>query len=172
MELEKVFTSRASVRSYTGEKVTENQINALLKAANAAPVGRGKYDTIHLSVITNEELLKEIDANGAAFFGNPDMHPLYGAPLLIVVSSSEEGNVASANVGMIVHNMALEAVNLGLGQVCIYGATVALTQNADLVKKLNLPDGFTPLGSLAVGPGAIAYAEREIPDKIATDYLD
>lgn len=135
MELKEALNKRKSVRSYTGELIDEKQLNAILTAAYEAPVGMGKYDSIHLTLITNKDLLNQIDQNAAEFFGNPQRHPLYGAPLLIVVSTNGEGNVASANVGIIIQNMALAAVDKGVGQCDIYGAIAALNQNPELLKK-------------------------------------
>ena len=142
MELKEVMNIRKSVRSYTGVQISEKQLKAILTAAHEAPVGMGKYDSIHLTVITKAALLNELDANAATFFGNPSMHPLYGAPMLIVVSSNSEGNVASANVGFVLQNMSLAAVEEGAGQCIIYGAVAALQQNKELLSKLDLPDGW------------------------------
>lgn len=163
MELKEALNRRKSIRSYTGEQISQEQLDAILTAGYEAPIGMGKYDSIHLTVITNKELLSEIDANAAKFFGNPDMHPLYGAPMLIVVSSNGANNVASANVGIILQNMALAAVDEGVGHCDIYGATAALVQNKDLLAKLKVPAGFTPLGSLAVGRTDETYTAREVP---------
>ncbi|MCC8106394.1 MAG: nitroreductase family protein [Clostridiales bacterium] len=58
--------SRKSIRTYTGEAVSPEQEALILKAANAAPVGMGQYDTVHLTVIKNKELLSEIDSTAAA----------------------------------------------------------------------------------------------------------
>ena len=172
MTVQEAINVRKSVRSYTGEPVSEEALKAILMAGQSALIGMAKYDTIHLSVITNPELLAEIDKNAAEFFGDPKMHPLYGAPTLIVVSSSQTDNVGSANVAMLVHSMALTAVELGVGHMDIYGATAALAQNAELTAKLNLPEGFTPLGSLAVGKSDEAYTAKEIPaDRMATDFI-
>jgi len=172
MTVQEAINVRKSVRSYTGEPVSEEELKAILMAGQSAPIGMAKYETIHLSVITNKELLAEIDKNAAEFFGNPDLHPLYGAPALIVVSSSQTDNVGSANVAMLVHGMALTAVELGVGHVDIYGATAALAQNAELVAKLNLPEGFKPLGSLAIGKTEEVYVAKDIPaDRMATDYI-
>jgi FMN reductase (NADPH) len=165
MELKKAMNIRKSVRSYTGEPVSEEQLAQVLTAAYEAPVGMGKYDSIHFTVITDKDLLTEIDANGASFFGDPSIHPLYGAPMLIVLSSDSEGNVPSANVAMIIQNMSLAAVELGLGHCDIYGCTAGLCKNAELVKKLSLPEGFTPIASFILGPTEEVYTDREIPEE-------
>lgn len=164
MELKDALNRRKSVRSYTGEPVSEEQLQAILTAAYEAPVGMGKYDGIHLTIVSDKELLGRIDAAAAAFFGNPKAHPLYGAPQLIVISSNTEGNVASANVGDILENMSLAAVEEGVGSCFIYGAIAALSQDSELVAALGLPEGFKPLGSLALGKTDDTYSPREIPE--------
>ena len=155
--------SRKSIRSYTGQQISDDQLASILKAANAAPVGRGRYDTLHLTVVRNADLLASIDANAAE---DPGDHPLYGAPLLIVVSSSTEGNVPSANVAMVIHTMALAAVELGIGQCVIYGAIRALLKSPKLIARLQLPAGYTPLGALALGVSEESYAKRDVPTHI------
>ena len=69
MNTMETICSRKSVRSYTGENITADELNVILKAATASPVGMGQYDSLHLTVITNVELLNKIDAAGAALFG-------------------------------------------------------------------------------------------------------
>ena len=165
------IVSRKSIRAYTGEQIAEEELQAILKAAYAAAVGMAKYDTLHLTVIQDPALLAEIDRNAADFFNNPDAHPLYGAPTLIVVSTCENGNVPSANVAMLVHSMALEAVELGIGHVDIYGATAGLAMNPDLVAKLGLPEGFVPTGSIALGKTDETYVPREIPERIGLNRI-
>lgn len=174
MELKQALNRRRSIRSYTGEPITEKQLDAVLEAAYEAPVGMGKYDSIHLTIITDKELLSEIDKNAAEFFGDPSSHPLYGAPMLIVISSNADGNVASANVGIILQNMSLAAVEEGIGHCDIYGATAALVNNSELVKKLNLPEGFVPTGSIVLGQSSEAYENRDIPaaHKYAENRID
>ena len=165
MELKKALNNRKSIRSYTGEPITDAQLASILTAACESPIGMGKYDSIHLTIVTNKELLDAIDRAGAKFFGNPSMHPLYGAPMLIVVSSSDQGNVASANAAMVIQNMSLAAVEEGVGHCDIYGATYALSQDPDLVARLHLPEGFAPTGSIILGQTDARYTDREIPEK-------
>lgn len=164
MELREALNRRRSIRSYTGEQVSKEQLEAILEAAYEAPVGMGKYGGIHLTIVTNKGLLERIDANAAEFFGNPKAHPLYGAPMLLVLSSDAEGNVASANVGDILENMSLAAVEEGVGSCFIYGAIAALDGKDDLLAELKLPEGYKPLGALALGKTEDAYGSREVPD--------
>lgn len=71
MNTMETICSRKTIRSYTGENITADELNVILKAANASPVGMGQYDSMHLTVITNEELMNKIDAAGALCLVNP-----------------------------------------------------------------------------------------------------
>jgi len=166
--------SRKSVRAFTG-MITEDELKIILKAAYASPIGRAMYENVHMTVITNQQLLDKIDKNAAAFFQNPEIHPLYNAPVYIVVSaklSNPADNVGYSNCAIVVENMALAAVEMGLGACHIWGATIALSQNEDLLKELNLPEGFTPCCGIILGKTEEVYTEREIPEnRIQTAYI-
>lgn len=169
--------SRRSVRSYTGEMPTQEELDTVLKAADAAPVARGIYEDVHLTVIRDRDLLTQIDAAGAAFFGNPGIHPLYHAPVLILVSSRktvvEKWNIAFSNAAILVHNMCLAATELGLGQCCIWGATAAMSANETLMKKLGLPEDFMPCCALILGKTEESYTLRQIPvGRIDRNFID
>lgn len=101
-------------------------------------------------------------------FGKQDMHPLYGAPVFILVSTKTPAkmmeNVAFSNAAIIAHNMALEATELGIGTCYIWGAVAAITTSPDLVKELNLPEAFIPCCGIVLGKTDYKYELREIPE--------
>ena len=55
METFKTMTCRKSVRSYKST-LSDANLQKILMAAQAAPIGMGKYDTMHMTVIRNTEL--------------------------------------------------------------------------------------------------------------------
>lgn len=158
---------RRTIRSYNGEDLTNEELDLILKSANASPVGMGQYENVHLTIIKNKDLLAKIDKAGAKMFGKPDMHPLYNVPTLVVISSKNLGeamaNVSHSNCAIIAHNMALTATELGIGSVYIWGATMALSKDEELVQELNLPKDFFPCCALGLGKTNEKYEEREIP---------
>lgn len=178
MSMMETICKRKSVRSYTGEQITENELQFILKAANAAPIGMGKYEDVHLTIITNSELLKEIDIAGAAMLGKPDAHTLYGAPMLILVSAKMPSvkameNVVFSNAAIVVQNMALAATELGIGVCHIWGATTALANSPEILKKLNLPEGFAPCCAVTLGKTEFNYENRDIPmDRISQNTIN
>lgn len=66
METLKAMNTRKSVRSYTGA-LSDEALQTVLKAGQAAPIGRGKYDTMHMTVIRDKSLLEEIDRRAPHF---------------------------------------------------------------------------------------------------------
>ncbi|MBQ9729813.1 MAG: MFS transporter [Clostridia bacterium] len=172
----KTIYQRRTIRSYTGEPVSQGELAELLKSAYAAPVGRARYDTLHLCVITQKEFLADLDRATAEANGNPSSHPLYGAPTMILISSQinepPQDNVNYSNAAIIAQNMALTAVELGVGACHIWGAIRVLNKRADLLERLSLPEGMIPCCALIVGKTAETYQERQIQnERIATSYL-
>ena len=175
METREVLFSRKSVRSYNG-KISEDKLKAILMAAQASPVGMGKYETMHLTVIEQPHLLQAIEASTAKMFGRPDMHPLYGAPAFVVVSVKPEGekpdNSELSNAAIMVHNMAIAAVDAGVGCCDIWGAVMAIGLDENLVGQLELPEGFVPCCGIVLGETDEKYLSREIDEnRVVVNYV-
>jgi nitroreductase len=63
---------------------------------------------------------------------------------------------------MVIHTMALAAVELGIGQCVIYGAIRALLKSPKLIARLQLPAGYNPLGALVLGVSDESYVKRDV----------
>ncbi len=168
--------NRKSVRTYTGEPLSENELTQLLKTAYASPVSMGNYDDLTITVVTNSKWLKRLESNAQQTF-HTDRAMLYGAPMLIIISTKLQGssadNAAYSNAATIIENMNIEAVELGLGACHIWGVINALAQNQALMQEMKLPEGQTPVAGLVLGKSNEQYEARDIPmDRIATQRLD
>lgn len=163
MELTSILNTRKSVRSYTGETVSEETMKKILHAANVSPVGLAKYETLHLTIVKNKDLLKELEDNTSKLF-NAKRSFLYGAPELIIVSTTATDNVGYSNAAIIAQDMSLAAVDEGVGVCHIWGCIMALQGNKELIAKLGIPEGFTPACAVAIGKTDEVYTEREIPE--------
>lgn len=164
MEFTTLLNSRKSIRSFTGEAVSDETLKKILHAANASPVGLGKYDSVHLTVVKSKELLAELEQNAADLLNMANHSFLYNAPELIIVSTAATNNVGYSNAAIIAHNMALATVDENAGVCLIWGCTAALAGNPQLVAKLGIPEGFSPACAVAIGMTADNYVPREIPD--------
>lgn len=155
--------SRKSVRSYTGESVSEAELSEILRAAYAAPVGRARYDTLHLTVITDKDYISRWED---ACEGKP----FYDAPTVILVSSEMTGdpgqdNVRFSNAAIVVHNMAVAATDMGIGACHIWGAVRTLNDSPELLGELSIPEGKTPCCAIIIGVTDEKYTLRKIEDK-------
>lgn len=167
--------SRRSIRTYNGEKITDEELNEILKAAYAAPVGRALYDTLNITVITNRVYLNKWENYCESL---TDRRPFYGAPTVILVSSLlpatdlKSVNVNFSNAAILVQNMAIAATELNIGSCHIWGAVRALNENEELLKELHLPEGMVPCCAIILGHTDEKYELREIPEKrIKTDFI-
>ncbi|MBD5558990.1 MAG: nitroreductase [Clostridia bacterium] len=176
MDTFEALTSRRSVRSYTNDVITEENLERILAAAEAAPVAMGRYEDLHLTVITDARLLDRIDRATAKMMGDEGKQPLYGAPMLIVVSvrRPEPGreNAVYSSAACVVENMALEAVALNVGACHIWGAIRAVNASNDLAAQLELPEGFIPSCGIILGQTEEEYKQREVArDRIRINYV-
>ena len=168
--------SRRSIRRYNGEPITQHELERVLDAAYAAPAGHARYGDLHLLVITDKDFLARWEACFGACNGNSAAHPFYGAPTVVLVSSvmnpSPMDNVKYSDAAGIVENMALAAVELGIGACHIWGAVRVLNATPELKAELPIPEGRVPCCAIALGHTDEVYALREVDRaRITTDYF-
>ena len=170
MELMKAIAMRKSTRSYKTEQISDEVLNTIINAGCAAPVGHGAYDRVHLTVVQNSDLLERIRKTYADINENPKANPLYGAPTLIIISGKPHEkfpHAELANAACIIENMALAATDLGIGSVYLWGILSAFNADKELLKTLNLPEGFIPASSIALGyPTESLTTEKELKQTI------
>ena len=176
MDYMEVIAQRQSCRAYQAEQISKEELTTILEAANAAPVGNRRYEDVKLTVIQNKEILARIDEAGAHFIQQPDSHPLYGAPTVILVSVAASdparSSVGFSNAACIVENMSLAATGLGLGSVYLMGAIFAISKDKELCAQLKVPEGFIPASAVAVGKPAGQLEDRELTTaKFVTEYV-
>lgn len=172
MEFSTLLKTRKSTRSYKPAQIKKEELEKVLLAGYAAPVGSGKYDTLHFTVIQNAGLLAQIAEAHAKAANQPGSSPFYGAPTVVLLSTSrKDSSVAYANAGCIIENMALAATELGLGSVYLFGFLNALNSQPELLKKLNLPQDFLPISGIALGYPTEPLTARELSKTISTDII-
>ena len=166
MNTQEAIAKRKSTRSYTAAPVPEEALNAILQAGFAAPVAMARYDSLHITVLQNEEIIKRINDATSEMFSKRmgvkrDMD--FGARTLFFVSTTTEGlhpEMAYANVGIVVENMVIAATDLGIDTVILGGAPRVIVEDEALMKDLGIPAGMKPVLGICLG-----YATTEEPPK-------
>ncbi len=154
METFEAITTRYACRNYSDEQISDEELEKIIKAANAAPAASGDYSGLKITIVQNKELCDMIDKEAAENFPMPIPHPTYGAPTLVVISSAPNANselVPIANASCIAENIMVEANDLGINSLYMMGVPLFIQSNEEILEKLNLPQDHTPLVVVGLG---------------------
>lgn len=176
MKTLEAIAKRNSCRGFKADQISKAELEAIIQAGNAAPVGMGKYETLKLSVIQKKALINKIDAAGKEFFAKVGVdapHPLYGAPTFIIVSGdTSDMEMTKCNASCIIENMIIEATDLGIGSCYIMGNIAAIKDNKEICDAVNVPEGFKPCAGLVLGyPVEEPKARELVTSKIPMDMI-
>jgi len=152
METLKAIARRKSTRSYRQDQISDEVLNTILAAGCAAPVGMGKYDSLHLTVIQDKAVLKNISASISKIM-DTEADMLYSAPTVVLISSKDIDipGVDYVNVGCVLENMAIAAADQKIDNGIVWGVGMAVSADIQLAKALDIPESFKPVGSIALG---------------------
>ena len=150
----KAIAERNSCRDFSGEPLTKTEVDALVKAALAAPSAVNRMPW-HVIMCTDKALVDEMNAAGmevvAADEDKTTFNRLkerggsmfYNAPAMMVVCG--DGTEWSAmDCGILIENVALAAHSLGLGNVICGMMRLPLNgpKGDDFKKRLKFPEGY------------------------------
>lgn len=154
MELNEALLKRRSVRKYKDTKVKDEDIDALLHAAMAAPSALNKKPWCFY-VVSNEDLLAKIR--------NVNVGTQRVAPLAIVVCANldeciegKRGEFWIQDCSAATENILLKATELGLGSLWC-GIHLQDEPQAKLAKLLDLPANIVPFNVIYIG-----YADEDL----------
>lgn len=164
MNVSEAISKRKSVRAYLNKPVLADDLIKIIEAGRWAP----NAGVFQILVVRNAELRQRIndrvyDAmvhSDIEFLQQrvslPGYQPLYGAPVLILLSGPTDAPYSAVNAALAAENMLLEATELGLGSCYLVSPTLALngTKNQELAKEVGLPDNHTVQCAVIVGYAA------------------
>ena len=161
--------SRKSTRAYTEQRISKDALENILKAAFASPIAMAQYESLHITVIESEDMIKEInELTAKMLFEKTGMkkNTDFGAKTMVMVSiapSILSHEMECINAGIVIENMVLAATDMGIDSVILGGAPAIVSQNSDVMQKLGIPKGFSPVLGAVFG-----YAVEEAPAKVHT----
>ncbi|MDR3230214.1 MAG: nitroreductase [Synergistaceae bacterium] len=161
------IADRRSIRGYKAEKVTKEQLDALLKAAVESPSARNSQPW-HFSVVQNPAIVAEVNAEAVKNLSR-DGDLFYAAPLVIFVSCQAEDRWARLDCGIATQTIALAAHALGLGSVILGLPDAAFTGSKGeyFNRLLKFPEGYSFAVAIAIGvPATTKEAHPVAPGKI------
>jgi nitroreductase len=147
MEAFEAIHGRRSIRSYTDEPVSDEHVEALLKAAMAAP-SAGNQQPWRFIVCREKEQLGRLSE------ATPYARMLAQAPLGIVVAGDTRAEKHPGywvqDCSAAIQNLLLGVHALGLGAVWI-GVHPIAERSAAVSEICGVPEGIVPLGMIAIG---------------------
>ncbi|MCI1983918.1 MAG: oxygen-insensitive NADPH nitroreductase [Bifidobacteriaceae bacterium] len=168
----------ASLRSFSDLKLTRNQVETLVRAAQAA-ASSNFFQAYSIIDITDPELLHKLAklcgdqpfiAKGARFFvfcadmaRNEHIAANAGSDVSESVSGADAFLVASVDVALAAQNMMLAAESMGLGGCYIGGLRESVSEISDL---LDIPDHVYPVFGLVLGYPAETSRGGEIKPRL------
>jgi nitroreductase len=152
MELDACIKGRRSVRCYTKEPVSKEQIEAVLEAGVWAPTGMAR-EPWKFIIIEDKKLIKYVSDETkllvqkmmpplAERFATEEDIVCYNAPVLVLICSEKNPQWSNLNLldsVLAAQNMFLKAYEMGLG-TCYMGYVSFLNSKPDILKKIGVPE--------------------------------
>ncbi len=144
-ELIRAIFARRSIRKYTREPISEEDVKTMLEAAMAAPSASNRKPW-HFIVVTERQILDNLAR------AHPYGKMLLEAPLCIAVCGDK--NISSRywvqDCSAAAENLLLAATALGLGAVWL-GVHPREERVNPIRKVLNIPERIVPLNLISIG---------------------
>ena len=143
-----VIMTRTSIRAFTGEPVSKDQLETILKAGMAAPTGMNAQPW-RFVVITDQDKIKEVFGTGF----RSEMYTTAGAVIVVCGEAETDGRPNMfwyEDCSAAAENILLAAHALGLGAVWTAGYP-AVDRTAPISEALGIPSNVLPLCVIPMG---------------------
>jgi len=163
MELDDCIKGRRSVRSFTDEPVSKEEVQAILEAGTWAPTGMNRQPWKFI-IIENKKAIQLVSEETKVLV-RQNMPPLakqysteqdvicYDTPMLILICTEKDKQWENLNLldsVLAAQNMFLKAYELGLG-TCYMGFVSLLNNKPDATRKMGVPEGYDMLVPFVIG---------------------
>lgn len=155
--LEAIFTRR-SIRRFTGEPLSKEELETVLKAGFCAPSAHN-YQPWHFVIVRDKDMLQSI----SQMHPYAKMLPQAGCGIIVCgdTKKQEKTGFLVEDCSAAIQNMLLAAHGLGLGAVwCGLYPVPQLTSK--MTELLSLPEEIIPVGMVVIGHKA---EEKESVDR-------
>lgn len=163
MELLQILQNRGSVRTYTGEPISEESLNLVLQAGLLSPSGRNRRPW-ELVVVRDKDTLQKLSKcrdHGAAMLAGADT-------AIVVFADPEKTDVWTEDASIIMTCMHIMADSLGLGSCWIQGrgrvAEDGRTTEEYVAELLSVPENYKIEAILSLGMPASHPEPKKLED--------
>ena len=168
-EVLQAIAARRSCRSYEPRQITKEELDAVAQAGTWAPSAMGRQAG-KIVVVQDPETVAQLERINAAVLGDPNAHPFYGAPTVLVVFADSTIPTYVQDGSLVLGNLQLAASAIGLGSCWINRAKEAFEtdEGRALMKKWGVGEQYAGVGNCILG-----YVKGELPAPKArkADYI-
>ncbi len=147
-----VLLQRRSIRNYKAEQIPEAALQAVLKAGTYAASG-GNRQTAVMVVVQDPKTVAELEKMNAGFTPNPDGHPFYGAPTVVIVLADRNAPNNVRDGSLVMGNLMNAAYAAGLGSCWINRAYETFETEAGkaLLQRWGVEGDYIGVGNCILG---------------------
>ncbi|MCD8200502.1 MAG: nitroreductase family protein [Clostridia bacterium] len=151
MDVIETLKSRRSIRAFTDQPLTDEQVKTIAEVGTYAASGMGKQPAKILA-ITNKELIAQLSKINAGVMGM-NLDPFHNAPAVFVVLSDKSLPTYLYDGTLVMANMMHAANALGLGSCWVHRAkeTYESAEGKEILKKYGIEGNYEGIGNLIVG---------------------
>lgn len=145
--------SRRSIRSFTDELPSDEQLAEIIKAGTYAATGMNRQSPIIIAV-TNKVLRDKLAAQNAKIMGQSEnFDPFYGAPAVLIVLADKKIPTYLYDGSLVMGNLMLAAHDQGLGSCWIHRAKEEFEseEGKTLLKELGIEGEYEGIGHCVIG---------------------
>lgn len=155
----KNMEERRSCRSFQPEQLKESDLKQILRAGTYAATGRGAQSP-KILVLQDRAQIAELESMNAKILGNPDAHPFYGAPTVLIVLADADVSTYVEDGALVIGNLMLAAWSIGVGSCWIHRAREEFdsTEGKALLKKWGIEGNYVGVGHCILGYPKGEYA--------------
>jgi nitroreductase len=163
MELDDCIKGRRSVRSFTDEPVSKEEVQAILEAGTWAPTGMNRQPWKFI-IIENKKAIQLVSEETkvlvrqnmpllAKQYSTEQDVICYDTPMLILICAEKDKQWENLNLldsVLAAQNMFLKAYELGLG-TCYMGFVTLLNSKPEVLKKIGVPENYQMMVPFILG---------------------
>ncbi len=147
----KAIYDRRSIRKYKPQQISNEELEAVVKAGVCAPTGMNKQSPIIIVVQNSEDVayLSKLNAK----VRNSTADPFYGAPTVLVVLAEADSSFAVQDASLVMGNLMNAASAIGLGSCWINRAKEVFEteEGKALLKKWGVEGNYLGVGNCILG---------------------
>lgn len=153
--------TRRSCRKYEPRQITKEELDAVLEAGTWAPTAMGTQNPL-IVVVQDPETIAKIERLNGGVMGNPNGHPFYGAPTLLIVFADSSRGTFVEDGSLVMGNLLNAAHAAGLGSCWVHRAREVFDseEGKAMMKAWGVPESYKGIGNCILG-----YPVEEAPAK-------